>query len=43
VRPDDALTFGTVTAVLGVAALLAICVPARRATRIEPIVALRQE
>ena len=43
VRPDDPLTFGTVSLVLGTAALLAICVPARRATRIEPIVALRQE
>jgi putative ABC transport system permease protein len=43
VRPNDPLTFGTVTLVLGLAALLAICVPARRATRIEPMVALRQE
>jgi predicted permease len=43
VRPDDPLTFGTVSVVLGAAALLAICVPARRATRIEPMVALRQE
>jgi putative ABC transport system permease protein len=43
VRPNDPVTFGVVTLVLGVAALLAICVPARRAMRIEPIVALRQE
>jgi putative ABC transport system permease protein len=43
VKPDDPLTFGTVGAVLGLAALLAICVPARRATRIDPMVALRQE
>jgi putative ABC transport system permease protein len=43
VRPNDPLTFGLVAAVLGAAALLAICVPARRATRIEPITALRQE
>jgi putative ABC transport system permease protein len=43
VRPDDPLTFGTVTLVLGTAALLAICVPARRAMRIEPMQALRQE
>lgn len=43
VRPNDPLTFGMVAMVLGVAALLAICVSARRATRIEPMVALRQE
>jgi putative ABC transport system permease protein len=43
VRPNDPLTFGTVSVVLAVAALLAICVPARRATRIEPMAALRQE
>jgi putative ABC transport system permease protein len=42
-RPDDPLTFGAVTIALGGAALLAICVPARRATRIEPMSALRQE
>jgi len=43
VKPDDPLTFGTVAAVLGLAALAAICVPARRATRIDPMAALRQE
>ena len=43
VRPDDPLVFGTVLFALGAAALVAICVPARRATRIEPMVALRQE
>ena len=43
VRPNDPLTFGMVAIMLGAAALLAICVPARRATRIEPMVALRQE
>ena len=43
VRPDDPLTFGTVTLVLGLAGLAAICVPARRATRVDPMVALRQE
>jgi putative ABC transport system permease protein len=43
VRPDDLPTFGGVSVVLGLAALLAICVPARRATRIEPMAALRQE
>jgi predicted permease len=43
VRPNDPLTFGVVSLVLAAAALLAICVPARRATRIEPLAALRQE
>jgi putative ABC transport system permease protein len=43
VEPTDPVTFGAVTAVLGLAALLAICVPAYKATRVEPIVALRHE
>jgi DNA-binding MarR family transcriptional regulator len=43
VRPTDPVTFGSVAVVLGVAALLASCVPARKATRIEPMVALRSE
>jgi putative ABC transport system permease protein len=43
VKPDDPLTFGTVTVVLGLAALLSIRVPARRATRIDPMAALQQE
>jgi len=43
VRPTDPLTFCGVAIVLGAAATMAICVPARRATHIEPIVALRHE
>jgi putative ABC transport system permease protein len=43
VRPTDPVTFGGVATVLGLAALLATCVPARTATRIEPMVALRNE
>jgi putative ABC transport system permease protein len=43
VRPTDPLTFCGVAIVLGAAATVAICVPARRATHIEPIVALRHE
>ena len=43
VQPTDPLTFGGVAIVLGVAALLATFIPARRATRIEPMIALRNE
>lgn len=43
VQPTDPLTFCGVTLVLGSAALLATCVPARKAIRIEPMTALRSE
>ncbi|MCC6539926.1 MAG: ABC transporter permease [Bryobacterales bacterium] len=43
VPPTDPATFGTVAAVLGVTALAATWIPARRATRIDPMVALRGE
>jgi putative ABC transport system permease protein len=43
VRPSDPLTFVGVALVLAVAALAAICIPARRATRIEPMTALRNQ
>ncbi len=43
VGPSDPLTFGGVAIVLALAALLAIVVPARRATQIEPMAALRNE
>jgi ABC-type antimicrobial peptide transport system permease subunit len=41
--PHDPLTFAAVALVMGVAVLVAAWMPARRAARVDPVIALRAE
>ena len=43
VKPNDPLVYGAVAVLLGLVSVVASYVPARRASRIDPLAAIRQE
>jgi ABC-type antimicrobial peptide transport system permease subunit len=41
IRPNDGITYASVVVLLGVMSTLAIYLPARRSSKVEPLIALR--